>query len=217
MNIHPSLTESASQVQILPQLKNSSLVSIGQLCDDNCVAIFDKKLLHIFKNNDLILKGYRNLLDGLWDIPLPARASVNTVEKRTQNLNIIIRKNKPKYELANFYHGAMCSPVIRTLQKAIKNNHLLSWPSINKIHFPTNIIDTQAIHMGHLDQERKNLQSTKEVTPLQANEQMNTSNLKKSFEVINLILPFTAKEMTYGDLTGVFPYASTRGNRYIYI
>ena len=43
LHIHSSLTELASQVQILPQLKNSLLVSIGQLCDDNCIAIFDKK------------------------------------------------------------------------------------------------------------------------------------------------------------------------------
>ena len=68
----------------------------------------------------------------------------------------------------------MRSPVIQTLQAAIKNNHLLSWSLIDKIHFPKKIIDTQAIHMGHLNQERKNLQSTKEIATLHA------------------ILPFTA-------------------------
>ena len=40
---------------------------------------------------------------------------------------------------------------------------------------------------------------------------------QKTFEVINAIMPFTAKAMIYGDLTGVFPYTSSRGYKYIYL
>ena len=57
--------------------------------------------------------------------------------------------------------------------------------------------------MGNLDQERKNLQSTKTQVTQQPNE--------KKLETVNTILPFTAKAMAYEDLTGVFPYTSSRG------
>ena len=66
--LHSSLNEAATQVKIIPQLTNSSFLSIGQLCDNNCLAIFHKKYLTIFKNNKVILQGIRNISDGLWDI-----------------------------------------------------------------------------------------------------------------------------------------------------
>ena len=67
--LHQSLINRAKQVQVLPKLTNSSLLSTGQLCDDNCTALFRKHDLHVFKNNKLVLKSIRNYLDGLWDVP----------------------------------------------------------------------------------------------------------------------------------------------------
>ena len=40
---------------ILPQLTNNTLLSIGQLCDEDCIAIFDKKAVNIYKNAKIIL------------------------------------------------------------------------------------------------------------------------------------------------------------------
>ena len=50
---------------VYPDLNNESLLSIGQLCDDDCIAIFDKKYLSIIKNKKIILRGNHNLRDGL--------------------------------------------------------------------------------------------------------------------------------------------------------
>ena len=55
---------------VLPKLKSSNLISIGQLCDDGCSILLDKAKMLAFKNNKLILKGFRNKSDGLWDIPI---------------------------------------------------------------------------------------------------------------------------------------------------
>ena len=63
--------------------------------------------------------------------------------------------------------------------------------------------------MGHLKQERQYLQSTKKANIQQPSE--------KKLETINTILPFTAKAMAYGDLTGSFPYTSSRGAKYLFI
>ena len=60
----------AKKATVLPDLKSSSLISLGQLCDDNCKVLLDKKKLQVFKENDVILEGIRNPKDGLWDIPI---------------------------------------------------------------------------------------------------------------------------------------------------
>ena len=55
---------------ILPQLKSASLISIGQLCDDNCDVHLNKTKLVAIKNDKVILEGTGNYVDGLWDIPV---------------------------------------------------------------------------------------------------------------------------------------------------
>ena len=160
----------------------------------------------------MIINGIRNRTDGLWDIPL-------TTTELQQNVNFIIQRNKTKYQLANFYHGALCSPSLPTLIRAINNDHFLTWPGIKKLNFRLNIVDTQAMDFGHLDQHRQNLQSTKS-SNMKHNQDTNpegTHSHKKTYETLNMVMPFTAKELTYGDLTGAFPYTSTRGSKYIFV
>ena len=73
--------------------------------------------------------------------------------KANGKINVITHKNQSQYTLANFFHGALCSPTIKTLIAAIQNDHLISWPGMDKINFTKAIQDTTAIHMGHLEQE----------------------------------------------------------------
>lgn len=66
-----NLPSSAKTAHIYPDITNESLLSIGQLCNADCTAIFTKYFLKIFYNNKLILKGYRNPTDNLWmKVPL---------------------------------------------------------------------------------------------------------------------------------------------------
>ena len=69
------LSKHAKKVRIFPNLASSSLLSIGQLCDDNCIAIFHKDILQVIKDNKVILEGLRNRNDGLWDVPLKPTTS----------------------------------------------------------------------------------------------------------------------------------------------
>ena len=64
------LSSKAKEAIVLPQLQSSSLISLGQLCDDNCNIQLNKKELKVYKNNELVMKGFRNQSDGLWDIPI---------------------------------------------------------------------------------------------------------------------------------------------------
>ena len=67
---------------VFPKSQSESLLSIGQICDDGCVAIFDDKSLKIYDGSikdllkkfnqlDPVLEGYRNNRDGLYDVPFP--------------------------------------------------------------------------------------------------------------------------------------------------
>jgi hypothetical protein len=83
---------------------------------------------------------------------------------------------------------------------------------------------------GHLDQEHKNLQSTR--IKLETNE-TNETNVTdetdedhfplpdmpnvKTFEACAMLIPFTAKNTAYHDLTGQFPHRSSRGNEYLIV
>ena len=73
-----NLSETAKTAMVLPELKISFLISIGQLCNDNCNIILTKKKLYAVKNYDIILKGAHNLNDGLWDIPIQKRTITST-------------------------------------------------------------------------------------------------------------------------------------------
>ena len=44
--IDDTLSPEAKKAMILPELKSSSLISMGQLCDDDCLVILSKKETH---------------------------------------------------------------------------------------------------------------------------------------------------------------------------
>ena len=70
INISNKLSNIAKTAKILPQLGSASLISLGQLCDDDCNITLTKHKLVARKANEVILEGYRNFRDGLLDIPV---------------------------------------------------------------------------------------------------------------------------------------------------
>jgi hypothetical protein len=54
---HRSLSDKAKTAHVLDGITNASLISVGQLCDDDCIVVLDKKLIQIFKNNKCIVEG----------------------------------------------------------------------------------------------------------------------------------------------------------------
>ena len=80
------LSDTAQKANIVPRL-HTSLISLGQLANDNCTIILTKKFLKVFKNCKCILTGYRNFSDGLWDIPLNKK-----IPPQMNKINVIIPK-----------------------------------------------------------------------------------------------------------------------------
>ena len=42
-------------------LKTGNLISIAQLCDDDCKVTFDKQYVNVIKNGKIILQGNRDI------------------------------------------------------------------------------------------------------------------------------------------------------------
>ena len=66
-------------------LKSGSLISIGQLCDDDCIAIFSKYDVKIIKGDKILIKG-RRTTNGLWKIPIGTNTQPPIMHKSTNTL-----------------------------------------------------------------------------------------------------------------------------------
>ena len=67
--LSPLLSDVAQRAFVLDDLRTGTLVSLAQICDDDCTAIFSKKDVKIVKNQKIIITGTRTP-NGLWSIPL---------------------------------------------------------------------------------------------------------------------------------------------------
>ena len=118
-------------------------------------------------------------------------------------------------------HAAVGYPVLSTFIQAIKKGNLLSWSGIESISFKKHLPKLMATAKGHLDQEQKNLQSTKIQINFDGRDfdhfpKKDTLN-QKTHQAEALLFPFNSTSKAYGYLTGRFPYLSSRGNKYILI
>ena len=128
LKLHPALSPRAQEAHIFPQLR-TSLILLGQLANDDCIIMLNKKYLNVFKNFKLLLTGTRNLRDGLWDIPLlpSTQCQFHRAAQLIHRSNVIIPRNKSPRTLVQYFHAALFSPTKSTLVKAIRNGHFLTY------------------------------------------------------------------------------------------
>ena len=208
-------TPASTRTEIFDNLQ-SSLVSLGQLCDDNCTVVLTKGTLCAIKNDKIVLTGHRSTSgDGLWDIPIPQHSSpVAPSPIPSPALNVIIRKDTATRDLIRYLHAACFSPPIKTFLQALQRNQLITWPGLTSKLVTKYLTPTIATAKGHLNQERQGLQSTNP-SPSFTPEDMLPTISPKSREVIYSLV--SSKDTSYMDLTGRFPFCSSRGNEYILI
>ena len=224
-----ALSPPAKEAHLFSELK-SPLLSLGQLCDDGCDIHLSKTTLTASKNNAIILKGYRNFSDGLWDVPIP-QSSTPTTHNKEHKANIIIRKDKTKMELIQWLHASCGSPNASTFINAVQKGNFLTWPGLNVSLIKKHLPDCIATTKGHLNQERKGLQSTKpsiSINPKVKIEQDTIETISeispasdtpntKSQHCFASVVSFQQTAKAYSDQTGRFPYTSSRGNQYLMI
>ena len=97
--------EMQSLSHIFDGLHSALLISLGQLCDDDCIAILYKNGINILKYSKLILKRHRNKTYGLWDTPI-SRPLIHWS-------HTVITGDNKKTELIQYLHGCCFSPTSR--------------------------------------------------------------------------------------------------------
>jgi hypothetical protein len=129
------------------------------LCDDECIALFTKYDVKIYKNGKVIIVGQRNNVNGLWHIPLaPKETETPQVQ---HSANGAIRNVRTKQDLAAFLHACAFSPQYSTFLRAIRHNHFDSWPGLTTTLITKHLKKSLATSKGHLRMEQQNIQSTK--------------------------------------------------------
>ena len=83
------LSSQAQSAFVLDNLQTGTLISLGKLCDDDCIAIFNKYEVRILKQDEVIITGQR-MLNGLWSIP------ITTTEPQLHQANGILRLDKSR-------------------------------------------------------------------------------------------------------------------------
>ena len=215
-----TFTRNAKIAYSFNNLKSGSLISIGQLCDDDCIAIFTKYIVKIIKKNKILIKG-RRTQNGLWKLPIGTETPTDTERNvppsnTAKNVaNGVIQLDSTKSDLAQYYGATLFSPVKSTLLRAIHRHHFTSWPAMTtklmRKHLPKIIPTTQ----GHLDQEPKNIRSTKDIDDDIAPRQ-ETNNVKTN-DIMCIALSTNEICKSYSDQTGQFPITSSRGHKYIFV
>ena len=71
--ISDKISSKAQSAHVFNYITTGPLISMGKLCDDNCIAIFNKFDAKILKHNQVIITGLRDHTNGLWNIPLEPR------------------------------------------------------------------------------------------------------------------------------------------------
>ena len=118
----------AQPAHVFNDLTTGSLISTGQLCDDNCIAIFTNFDVKCLTQNQVIVTGLRERNNGLWNIPLEPSTPAQQSSTRYHpcQANRILLYGTTNHELAKYFHAAAFSPVKSTFITATNQGHFKS-------------------------------------------------------------------------------------------
>ena len=197
----PDLPPTARTPHVLPQLNPHSLISIGVLCNHDCIATFDKESVQIHRHNIPILHGKR-LPNSLWSLPLYShQPQANTLfPKQTQR------------DLVQWLHAAAFSPSISTFLEATERNFFATWSNLTPQVICRYLQSSVATAKGHLNQQRQRCRKPfkEETTPTPI-----TTCTHTTYAAI--LDPKQPTGNSFSDLTGRFPIQSNRGANYIFV
>jgi hypothetical protein len=108
--LSPHLSSTAQSAFVLDDLRTGTLVSLAQLCDDDCVAIFTRLGVKILKHNTVLITGSCTP-NRLWSITLQVPP--------IHQVNGILCLDSSREQLAIYHHATLGSPAPSTLLRAI--------------------------------------------------------------------------------------------------
>ena len=157
LQLSRKLSIKAQSAHVFKEITTGLFISMGQLCDDDCVTIFTKYDVNILKHNQVIITGLQYWTNGLWNIPLgpcPPTQQSPTLSHPNQ-ANGILHQDITKQELAQYFHPETFSPVKYTFLAATNNGNLNSWPGLSADLTSKHLLQSPFTVKDHLDQEQK--------------------------------------------------------------
>jgi len=133
----PHLSQEARKTHLFPSMQ-SSLISVGPLCDSGCIAAFDQDKVVVMFDNHVFLTGHRNHTTGMWQVQLPT-PHIATSKAATEDLpgpNIlqhaahaaVAAESMP--DCIVFLHACAGSPAISSFCTAIHAAYYTTWPNL---------------------------------------------------------------------------------------
>ena len=152
----PHLPSAARDVHLFPSLASGSLMSIGQLCDSGCTATFTNTSAVITRQGKTVITGHRNPMSKLWELR-PSNPSSTPI---TPSINSTIGSPSATARI-RFYHAALFSPSLSTLQKTLDAGYLSSIPGLTSTSLRRHPPISEDTIKGHLNAQRQHVRSTK--------------------------------------------------------
>jgi hypothetical protein len=222
----PRLPRAAQSAHIFPKMQ-AALLSIPKLCDAGCTAHFSSTTVVVkTKDGTIALVGRRDPLTKLWEVPLAPHADEHRPTKTPSQVSAFANsahKQKTLEDLIVFLHATAGSPTVATWCPAIDKGHYSTWPGLTgplvRKYLPT----SKATIIGHLHMQRQGVHSTTPTTtPTNDYDDLlppPRSHLDRAHQVgAHLVnLDQDLKGMISTDLTGRFPFTSSRGMTYLFV
>jgi hypothetical protein len=228
----------ASQADVLPTLRNNSLVSTSKLADENYHTVFTPTEVLVYDGEVTptkvpVWKGWRDQQTGLWRVPLRTEVTNQNTdtmlftkdqERASFSESINLVQNLPsKTETVKYLHAALGFPTKETWLAATRAGFLTSWPDVTVTNINKFFPESDETQKGHMKHQRKGYKSTKvpqlraDVTEEQAAELEQAIKTLKIKQRDIYVQVWEEKEVIYTDQTGRFPHTSSRGNKYIMV
>jgi len=212
----PDLPLAARHVHIVPALAEHTLISIGQLCDAGCHVAFTSTTVTVSYQDRDILHGKRSPDTRLWQFDL--------IAKHKQTAMSAVGSATPA-ELVAFAHATLFSPALSTLETALTKGYLTNFPGLTRTTLKKHPPRSAPMVKGHLDQKRKNTQSTKPKPPKEPEKKKASPPDLDTFPLASTeqrchncyVAVMQPTGQIYTDQTGKFIQPSSNGNNYLII
>ena len=174
--LHHSVREPERIVDMVPNLKHNSLMSVRKQANAQYITVLtptevlvydDTGDIQLSISSKSIIRGWRCKHYGLWWVTLtPVVLNKNT------NTMLIDRPN-PEHainsayklpslgQLVRYFHACAGYSTKETWLKAIWEGYYLSWPGLKTNKFNRNYPETDETQIGHIRQVRQGVRSTK--------------------------------------------------------
>ncbi len=228
---YPNLLQEARAGDIIPGLKND-LLSVKRLADaklttilhEHGAEVYPTEALTITATTEPVLRGCRDKT-GLWRVsPAPQVAKAVTWHENTKPGDIAHPNTaNAVFDLPSisqtikWHHASLGFPTKDTLIKAINNGHFNEWPLLTQHNISKHFPESEETIMGHTNQQRQGVRSTKPKLLPQTNAAPETGITHTEPTQAILTTVYQLTHTIYSDQTGRLPCRSRTGNQYIMV